>query len=200
MDKPICIIPARGGSKRLPGKNLKELGGHPLIAWTIAAAFRAECFHDVIVTSDSSDILTVAESYGASPWERQSPSLSEDDTPATAAIMEVVDKRDVSMGRGYAVMLPTWPIRRFHAIATAIEHAIATRSRLITLRFSGHPCSFLEYIPLSHFGEPCAAPVLTYLMATYEDTDIDTKEDFERVEPFMKGAFMDMVHAVPRKI
>ena len=65
MTSAVALIPARSGSERVPGKNVRELGGHPLIAYTIAAAQAARVFDAVIVSTDSPEIAAVAESYGA---------------------------------------------------------------------------------------------------------------------------------------
>ena len=61
----ICIIPARGGSKRIPKKNIKLFNGKPIIAYSIETAISSQCFDDVIVSTDSEDIATVAKKYGA---------------------------------------------------------------------------------------------------------------------------------------
>lgn len=61
----IAIIPARGGSKRLPGKNIRKLGDKPLIAWTIQAAIKSNCFDTVLVSTDDEKIAAVAKEYGA---------------------------------------------------------------------------------------------------------------------------------------
>ena len=61
----LAIIPARGGSKRLPRKNILNLAGKPLIAWTIEQCIQAENINDVWVSSDDNDILDIAKQYGA---------------------------------------------------------------------------------------------------------------------------------------
>ena len=61
----ICIIPARGGSKRIPGKNIKEFNGMPIIAYSIMAAIESNCFDRVIVSTDDDKIAKVAKDYGA---------------------------------------------------------------------------------------------------------------------------------------
>ena len=66
-DKKCCaVIPARGGSKGIPGKNIKSLGGKPLLQYTVESLFEAACFDQVIVTSDSHEILSVAADLGVS--------------------------------------------------------------------------------------------------------------------------------------
>ena len=110
----IAIIPARGGSKGVPGKNIKEICGKPLIAWTIEAALKADCIDRVIVTTDDEAIAKVAKEYGAEvpfmrPAELSSDTASAIDVyiHATEFIMnETGDKLDKFM-----VLLPTVPLR-----------------------------------------------------------------------------------------
>ena len=64
-EKRICLIPARGGSKRIPRKNIKMFHNKPLIAWTIEAAKRSKIFDDIFVSTDSEKIKKIALSYGA---------------------------------------------------------------------------------------------------------------------------------------
>lgn len=61
----VAIIPARGGSKRIPGKNIKSFCGKPMIAWSIEAALQSGCFDQVLVSTDSQEIAGCAQSYGA---------------------------------------------------------------------------------------------------------------------------------------
>jgi len=61
----ICIIPARGGSKRIPRKNIKAFNGKPIIAYSIEAALDSNCFDQVIVSTDDNEIAEVAKIYGA---------------------------------------------------------------------------------------------------------------------------------------
>jgi len=61
----LAVIPARGGSKRLPRKNVRLLGGRPLIAWVIGAALASECFHRVVVSTDDGEIADAAMAAGA---------------------------------------------------------------------------------------------------------------------------------------
>jgi len=65
MAKAIAIIPARGGSKRIPRKNIKDFHGKPLIAYSIEVALASKLFEKVIVTTDDEEIATIAKEYGA---------------------------------------------------------------------------------------------------------------------------------------
>ena len=83
----ICIIPARGGSKRIPRKNIREFHGLPIISRSIQAALRANCFSDVIVSTDDQEIATVALNAGASvPFIR--PAEISDDFSGTNSVIQ----------------------------------------------------------------------------------------------------------------
>ena len=83
----LCIIPARGGSKRIPRKNIKEFLGQPVIAYSIKAAIDSQCFDKVIVSTDDAEIAEVAKSFGASvPFMR--PDELADDYASTIPVVK----------------------------------------------------------------------------------------------------------------
>ena len=86
----ICIIPARGGSKRIPGKNIKDFLGKPLIAYSIESALNSKVFNEVIVSTDDEMIANVAREFGASvPFFREA-SLSDDYATSTDVIKDAI--------------------------------------------------------------------------------------------------------------
>jgi CMP-N-acetylneuraminic acid synthetase len=85
----VAIIPARGGSKRLPGKNLRPFFGHPMMAYGVSAAVNSGLFEKIIVSSDDSEIGRVAEWYGAEFFERP-PELATDTAKSIDAITHVL--------------------------------------------------------------------------------------------------------------
>ena len=90
----VAIIPARGGSKRIPKKNIKEFNGKPVIAWAILAAQESELFDYIIVSTDDDEIKLVAENYGAIvPFIRPS-DIADDYTPTAPVIAHAVKKID----------------------------------------------------------------------------------------------------------
>jgi len=83
----ICVIPARGGSKRIPRKNIKEFLGQPVIAYSIKAAIDSQCFDKVIVSTDDAEIAEVVKSFGASvPFMR--PDELADDYASTIPVIK----------------------------------------------------------------------------------------------------------------
>ena len=115
------MIPARGGSKRIPGKNIKEFCGLPLLAWTIKTALQAG-FGPVVVSSDCDDIIAVADNYGARVFKR-SAELAQDASDVVSAILELVTFYE-ERGEFYDAILllqPTSPFRSSETIHRAIE-------------------------------------------------------------------------------
>jgi N-acylneuraminate cytidylyltransferase len=87
----LAVIPARGGSKRIPRKNIKPFGGLPMIAWSIRAAIQSQCFDRIIVSTEDTEIAAVAKEHGAEvPFVRPA-NLSEDDTSTIPVIAHAID-------------------------------------------------------------------------------------------------------------
>lgn len=87
----IAVIPARGGSKRIPRKNIKSFCGKPMIAWSIEAAISSNCFDRVIVSTDDSEIAEVAREWGAeTPFTRPA-ALSDDYTGTIPVVAHAVE-------------------------------------------------------------------------------------------------------------
>ncbi len=107
-----AIIAARGGSKGIPRKNLVDLCGKPLIAWTIEQALEAERVDDVWVTSDDEEILEVSAGYGARPIRRPD-ALASDDASSEAAWAHAIDVIEGERGRADVVcaLQATSPVR-----------------------------------------------------------------------------------------
>jgi len=87
----IAIIPARGGSKRIPRKNIKLFAGKPMIAWSVEAALESECFKQVIVSTNDEEIANVARDFGAEVPFMRPASLSDDYTGTTAVVAHAIE-------------------------------------------------------------------------------------------------------------
>lgn len=127
----LAIIPARGGSKRLPGKNIMPFGGRPLLAWSVACALRLDGVHCVVSTDDKS-IAQAARDAGASVIDRPS-EFAGDRSGMTEVILHALDICR-SEGRNFdEVMLlqPTNPLRPLDMVRSAIT------------RFRSEPCDSL---------------------------------------------------------
>lgn len=119
----IAIIPARSGSKGLKDKNIKEMNGKPLIAYSIEAALNSKCFDKVFVSTDSKQYADVAEQYGADASFLRSEENSGDTAGSWDVVREVIEKLK-AQGEIYdEIMLlqATSPLRNSDDIINAIE-------------------------------------------------------------------------------
>lgn len=115
----LAVVPARGGSKGIPKKNVKLIAGKPLIAWTIEAALKSKYIDRVIVSTDCEEIATVAREHGADvPFMRPS-ELAQDETPGVAVVAHATQ----TVGDANIVVLlqPTSPLRASSDIDASIE-------------------------------------------------------------------------------
>lgn len=94
----LCVIPARGGSKRIPRKNVKPFFGKPMIVWSIEAALASGVFDHVLVTTDDSDIAEVARAAGADVPFMRPAHLSDDTTPTVPVIAHAVAEAEALWG------------------------------------------------------------------------------------------------------
>ncbi|MDZ7775685.1 MAG: hypothetical protein U5L09_08875 [Bacteroidales bacterium] len=88
----LCIIPARGGSKRIPRKNIKPFLGKPIIAYSIEAALKSELFEEVMVSTDDKEIAEVAEKYGQKFHFIRSKEKADDYAGLNEVVMEDVKR------------------------------------------------------------------------------------------------------------
>jgi CMP-N,N'-diacetyllegionaminic acid synthase len=124
--KILGIIPARGGSKGIPGKNIKNLNGKPLISYTINAARKSKYLSRTIVSTDSSEISSIAKEYGAEVPFLRPGNISEDNSPSSATVIHALDYYR-QLGKNYdyiALLEPTSPLRKNDDIDNAIVRLI----------------------------------------------------------------------------
>lgn len=116
----LAIIPARGGSKGVPGKNIKLLGDKPLIAWTIERAKRSKYIDRLIISTDDQEIAEVAKRYGCEvPFIRPA-TLAQDDTPGVLPVLHALEQ---VQGYDYVLLLqPTSPLRETADMDACMEH------------------------------------------------------------------------------
>lgn len=109
----LGIIPARGGSKAVPGKNIRKLCGKPLVAYTIEAAIKSDIFEKIIVSTDSVEIAEISERYGAEVPFLRPAEISEDLTPSDDVVLHALEfyrKRGVNYSE-VCKLQPTSPLR-----------------------------------------------------------------------------------------
>jgi CMP-N,N'-diacetyllegionaminic acid synthase len=119
----LGLIPARGGSKGVPRKNVRALGGKPLIGYTIAAALSAGKIDRVVVSTEDDDIATVARSLGAEVPFMRPAALAQDETPMLPVVVHALESMAANGWAADAVCLlqPTFPLRRPQDIDACID-------------------------------------------------------------------------------
>lgn len=141
--KVVAVIPARSGSKGIPNKNLVELGGKPLISWSIEAAIKSKCIDKIIVTSDGDDILEVASQYDEVVLVRRPEELAQDNTPTAPVIVHALNELTIDQkSYDYLILLqPTSPLRTAVDIDGAFESIVKSEanSLISVVEPSHHP-------------------------------------------------------------
>ena len=121
----LAVIPARGGSKGIPGKNIKDLYGQPLISYTIQAALDCKKIDRVVVSTDSEEIAGVAKKYGADVPFLRPAALAMDTSKTIDAVIDVLERLQETYE--YVVLLqPTSPLRTAEDIEKAIDKAVTS--------------------------------------------------------------------------
>jgi len=148
MKSSIAVIPARGGSKRIPRKNVREFGGKPIIAYSIEAACQSGLFERVIVSTDSPEIAEIARDYGAEVPFLRDANLSDDLTPvnlsddltpvsaATAATLKRLDQHGDQFGY-VCQLMPNCPLRIADDIVASYKQLIdiGSASQISVVRY-----------------------------------------------------------------
>lgn len=136
FEKIVCIIPARGGSKGIPKKNIIPFAGKPLIAWSIEQAKRSRYISDIYVTSDDDDILRISSSYGVKVIRRPKV-ISGDTASSESALIHALS--EIKFKPNLIVFLQAVaPLRKYNDIDCAIKKIFEDRADSL---FSG---SYLE--------------------------------------------------------
>ena len=124
--KILAIIPARGGSKGIHRKNIRDLCGKPLIAWTIEEAKKSKYIDTCIVSTEDEEIKKIAENYGGTVPFLRPAELARDDTPGVEPVLHAIDQLP---GYDYIVLLqPTSPLRIVEDIDGAVEFCLKQQS------------------------------------------------------------------------
>ena len=121
--KILAVIPARSGSKRIPGKNIRLLGGIPLIEWTIKSIKDVSDICDILVSTDGQDIADIAVSLGALvPWLRPK-KLATDISSSVDVAIHAIDwyEEKISLLDGILFLQPTTPFRNKKSIIKGLE-------------------------------------------------------------------------------
>jgi CMP-N,N'-diacetyllegionaminic acid synthase len=165
MDRILGLIPARGGSKSIPRKNLATLAGRPLLAYTCDAALGAKRLTRVVLSTDDEEIARVGSECGLEVPFLRPAELARDDTPSVAVArhcLEWLAEREGFKADVVALLQPTSPLRRAHHIDEALEQLEETGADTVVSvvevphRFSPYSVMKVQDGRLRDF---CEAPV-----------------------------------------
>ncbi len=193
IPRTLGVIPARGGSKRVPRKNLRLLCGVPLIGYTIRACQAASKLTDWVVSTEDSEIRDVALSYGARIVKRPE-ELAQDDTTSGAVLRHALQWMEDERGHYDMVVClhPTSPIRDARHIDEAIyqlwsSKAPALASVSCRKRTYVHNASIyaMDRDWLMKTGEHYCDRSVPYLMDARHSLDIDTEDDLRIAELYL---------------
>lgn len=149
MEKAIAIITARGGSKRIPGKNVKDFCGKPIIAYSIEAAIESGIFSEVMVSTDSEKIAGIARAYGAKVPFMRSVNTADDYATTSDVIMEVINNYQQA-GRTFEYICCIYPTAPF-----------ITAQKLIQAQQIMEEKQPIQVMPVTAFSYP---PQRSYVM------------------------------------
>jgi CMP-N,N'-diacetyllegionaminic acid synthase len=141
MPAAVALIPARAGSVRVPGKNVRELAGHPLLAYSIAAARGAGIFDAVVVSTDSPEIAAVAQRYDAEVPGLRPAEMATATSPDIEWVRHAIAAL-ASDGRqfdAFSILRPTSPFRGPETIRRAFDQLVALGDRVDSIR-AVRPC------------------------------------------------------------
>ena len=184
----LAIIPARGGSKRLPGKNMRDLGGMPLVGWSIAQAIASRPYIDAIaVSSDDEDILSYSRMFNGIDVIRRPAELATDKADSYCVIRHAYHE----MGGPYdfiCLLQPTSPLRLPADVVRCIgaAHALTTLPAVVSYEDGKSVPNGAVYVGRTDWlldgGNFDAPSHVAYRMPAERSVDIDTKKDFEKAE------------------
>ena len=142
--KVLAVIPARGGSKGLPGKNIKMLDGKPLIAWSIELAKQCAYIDRIVVSTDDDEIAAVASSWGADiPFKRPA-ALASDTSPTIDALRHCINTLDETFD-SLVLLQATSPLRTLQTLNACIETSIHADQTVISVSESKKPIEWMFY-------------------------------------------------------
>lgn len=146
----VAVIPARGGSQRLPNKNSKRFCGKPLIMWTIEAALACHLYDLVLVSTDSDEIAHIAHAGGASVPFKRPAELATDTATTNEVIRHAINWIEENVGAVSRVTLlqPTSPLRTAQDIIRAMDlYEAKQASAVVSVSRTAHPIQFCNTLP-----------------------------------------------------
>ena len=155
----IALIPARGGSKRIPRKNIRLFRGKPMIAWSIAAAKASKCFDQVLVSTDDSEIVEAARDHGAEVPFLRPAHLSDDQASTQAVIAHALEWLEQQGGACEALccLYATAPFVQADDLRQSQQQLMESRPGTVVFAATSFPFPIQRaiYLDAQGYSQPC---------------------------------------------
>jgi CMP-N-acetylneuraminic acid synthetase len=180
--KCICVIPARGGSKRLPRKNIKRFLGEPIIMRPIRAAHASGLFERVIVSTDDTEIASTVRGFALPEW--RNPELCQDHVPDIDVVQDIAARHNDMDYLCY--LYPTAALVTVDQILHGLDYMLRSESPMVYCEYDDFSIDAgqFSWYNLHHVraGFDIRTLALPFLVSHWEAQDINTAEDFELAE------------------
>ena len=195
MNSVVAIIPARGGSKGVPGKNIKRMNGKPLISYTIEASLKANSINRTIVSTDDNSIAHVSKDFGAEVPFMRPVDLALDhvlDFPVIRHTLNYLNKIEKSQPEIIVYLRPTMPTRTAHEIDEVVKLLLQKEETdcIRTTRPVPYPPFWMKKINSSGYLEPYDEHVFSFSSKRRQDLPkvvmCDGYVDAARVESVLR--------------
>ena len=177
----LAFIPARGGSKGIPNKNLVLLKGKPLIQYTVEAAKKSKYINEIFISSDDDKIINFCKSLGISVNYKRPSRLADDNTPMIDVVLDMIFWKKIhekKLPDVIVLLQPTSPLRTSDDIDLAIEEFVRTNSETLIsvnlMREHPYECIKLDGNKWSYLEKP--------------STKVSRRQDYEKIFYFINGA------------
>ena len=159
MNRALALVPARGGSKRLPRKNVRLLRNKPLVAHTIEAALESDCFTAVMLNSDDPEILSIGNNYKDVIREQRPERLARDDSTVLETVCEITARKDIQLEFDIiALLLPTCPFRTASHIKQAFKQLSEEIDGIVSVTTYEFPPQLSVFMAEESMLEPVFEP------------------------------------------
>ena len=182
----LCVIPARGGSKRFKNKNRKIFFGKPIISYTIESAIKSKCFNKILVSSDDYKILKIAKNYNVS-FETRKNELSTDTASVSDVLIDII-KRMVPKPDIITCLFPTAPLRNHNDIKKVVNNVskLNYNFSLAVTKFSLPPHQALK-IDKKNVAKPMWPSLVNKKESQLPDLVVDNGSTYSaKVSEFLK--------------
>jgi len=156
MSKILCTICARGGSKGVKNKNIKEINGKPLIAYTIEQAKKSKLFDHIVISTDSDDIANIAKEYGAEVFFKRSAEMASDTAGKLDVIKDAFIRSEAHYGKQYDYLIDldaTAPLRVVEDIIKSFEQFLSNDNDNLITAMPGRRSPYFNLVEVTQEGK-----------------------------------------------